>query len=451
MDHALLRPAWRRFRLPDVLLLALLMASSGCEHKSPSAPQASAPRELPEIQASVLAIEPRSWPRRITVQGSLIADDVAVVGAKVAGRVARVQVDLGDHVAAGHPLVALEQQEFQLRVQQAAAELAQARAAVGLAEGMPLESLDPKNSPPVREQQAAWDEARTRAQRMQQLYEQKAVTDNDLDTAVAAAEVAAARYASALNAVNEKLAQIGVRAAALSLAQQQLADATVTAGFEGLVQERHVAPGSFVQVGQALVTLVRADPLRFRGTLPERYAQELTLGQEVRLRIDSTRAPRTVTITRISPALDPLNRSLTFEAEVENADGALRAGLFGEAEVVLDPDARAIAVPVGSIVEFAGTEKVWKVVEGKSQEQIVQTGERRDGYVAVSAGVQAGDMILLDGKAGRVAKVVPAAIPPADNSEHTIAGAPPAPADEPLRQSVDVPQTGTASPPANAE
>jgi hypothetical protein len=95
-----------------------------------------------------------------------------------------------------------------------------------------------------------------------------------------------------------------------------------------------------------------------------------------------------------------------FEAEVDNRDRRARSGLFGEAEVILNPDAQSIVVPAESVVEFAGVEKVWKVVNGKSQEQVVQTGQRRQNSVQILEGLAAGDSILRHGRHGRAARVL---------------------------------------------
>jgi RND family efflux transporter MFP subunit len=362
---------------------------------------------LAVLQAEVLTVRPGPWPLVVRTQGSLVADEVAVIGARVAGRVADVHVDLGDIVRAQAPLVTLDRAEFQLQVSQAEAQLAQARAAVGLGPDDPVEKLDPKSAPPVREEKAVWDEAKAKSLRWQQLRAQNAVTETDYEQVISAERVAEARYSSALNSVNEKIALIGVRAAELALAKQRLEDAVIVTPFDGLVQQRRVAPGTFVQVGNAIATLVRSNPLRFRGTMPERHAQHLALGQQVRLHIESETEPRVAEVTRISPVLDELSRALLFEARVENNDGRLRTGLFAEAEVVLDPAATSIVVPASSLVEFAGAEKVWKVVDGAAREQIVQTGQRRPDGVEVVSGLSAGDVILRDAGLGRVARIEP--------------------------------------------
>jgi RND family efflux transporter MFP subunit len=359
----------------------------------------------PPIRAEVLSIERAAWPTMVRTQGSLFADEVAVVGAKVAGRIAEVHVELGDVLKAGDPLVTLDQEEFRLQVAQAEAQLQQTRAAVGLRPDDPVESLDPENSPPVREAKAVWDEAKAKRDRARQLRSQNTVTQAELEQMVAAEQVAAAQHASAINSVNEKIALIGVRAAELSLARQRLSDAVIPAPFDGLVDERHVAPGAFVQIGVPIVTLVRDNPLHFRGRMPERHSRRLRVGQEVRLQVEAVAQPRVVQVTRISPTLDPLSRSLLFEARVDNADGLLWAGIFAEAEVVIDSDAEKIVVPESAVAEFAGVEKVWKVVDGSAQEQIVLTGERRDGRIEIIDGLAPGDAILGDADLGRVARV----------------------------------------------
>ncbi len=368
-------------------------------------PEAGTRSELPVIKAEVLNVQKCNWPTIVRTQGSLFADEIAVVGAKVAGRVSQVHVELGDTARANAPLATLDQEEFRLQVTQAEAQLLQARAAVGLKPDEPVEHLKPENAPPVREEKALWDEARAKSERWQQLRKQNAVTEADLEQVIAAAEVAAARYASAVNSVNEKIALIGVRSAELSLARQRLNDSVVLTPFDGLVQQRHVAPGSFVQVGQPIATIVRTNPLHFRGMLPERHARKLALGQQVTLQIESISDPRAALVTRISPTLDELSRSLLFEVELDNSDGRLTTGLFAEAAVVLDTSAEAIAVPASAVTEFAGAEKVWKVVDGQTSEQIVFTGKRRDGLIEITGGVNVGDVILWQADKGRIARI----------------------------------------------
>jgi RND family efflux transporter MFP subunit len=398
---------------PGVILLAGgigLLVMAGCGDGPPSEPLTEKAAELPTLTAHVQTIDASPWPTTVRTQGNLVADEVVVVGARVAGRVAEVQADLGDFVSKGSPLVMLDQKEFRLAVSQAEAALLQARSSLGLALDDEMADLDPKSAPPVREQRAIWDEAQAKRARIGQLAEQDAVTEADVEQAVAAERVAEARYAAALNAVNEKIALVAVRAAELDLARQRLADTVVLAPFEGLVQQRYIAPGSFVQVGQDLISLVRTNPLRFRGSIPERYAQRLQTGQTVRLKIESVPGIHEVEVTRVSPSLNEQTRSLTFEALLDNSERQLRSGLFAEGELVLDAEAESLSVPISALTEFAGTEKVWKLVDGVSREQTVVTGKQIGNRVEIVEGLQPGDRILLEAERGMVARVEPIAV-----------------------------------------
>src|SRR5581483_4445755 len=135
---------------------------------------------------------------------------------------------------------------------------------------------------------------------------------------------------------DEQIALLGVRRAELALAQQQQADATIRAPFQGVVQKRQVARGAYLHVGDPVLTLVRTDPLRFVGGVPEREALRIRMGEEVRVYLEGESKPLIAQVSRISAGLDPASRSLTFEADIPNPSGKLRAGVFAQADVVVD-------------------------------------------------------------------------------------------------------------------
>lgn len=408
-SHVHSMPACRRFVARFQFLACWMLLLAGCHGApEPTGPKPTATKEAePELRAVVTEVARHAWPSIVRVQGSLAADEMTTIGAKVAGRVVQVNVDLGDRVESGTQLVNLDRAEFMLLVSQAEAQLSQSRAAVGLKPVDDVQQLDPLNAPPVREARALWDEAKQQIARQRQLQTQNATSDAQLQQAEAAERVAEARHASAINSVREKIALIAVHTAELSLAKQHLEDAIVVSPFEGTIQTRHVAPGTYVQVGQPLIDMIRTSTLRFRGAMPERHAQSLQVGQRLVLRIESIAEPREVTVTRISPALDEVSRALTFEAIVENSTNELRPGLFAEADVLIDPQATAIVIPKSSVIRFAGVEKVWRVENGLAREALVQIGREGPDQVEVLDGLNPGDMILVQGTEGRQAKVVP--------------------------------------------
>ncbi len=383
---------------------AFLFLGQGCQPDA--APQPSTePPPLPTISVETVPVAEQSWPTLIRAQGSLVADEVVVIGTRVEGLVDQVHVDLGDRVKSGQPLVTLGQEQFQLEVERADAQLLQARSAIGLGEDADLISVEPQKSPPVRERYAEWEDTLADLDQAKNLKASNAITDADFRKVETAVDVAKARYDAALNAAREKIALVKVRAAELALARQNLDDTIIRAQFDGEVQQKQVAPGRYVRVGDALMTVVRTNPLRFRGQIPERYALALSAGQKLKLDVQMVDEPLDVEITRISPTVDLQSRGLLFEAVVPNSNDGLRSGLFAEAEIVIDSAATAIVIPQSALVEFAGAEKVWKVVDGKCSEQVVLSGERRENGIEILQGLKPGDVIVSDGSQGRAAIV----------------------------------------------
>ncbi len=381
-----------------------LLTGLGCNARHERAQDSKTVKPVAVVRGETYVVKPLTWPKRVRVQGSLIPDETAAIGAKVSGKVIQVHADLGDRIEQGSPLVTIDDSQYKLLVAQAEAELQQARSAVGLREGDPLEKLEPNNAAPVREARAVWDEAQQSVQRVRKLALENAISETDVEVAESAERVAAARLTSAENGVREKLAMIASQTSRLGLARENLIETVVRAPFSGLIQNREAAVGTYVQTGQTLFTLMRLSPIRFRSAVPERYAHLLRIDQEVRIKLELSLQEYRVKIARISPALDPLNRSLAFEALIDNSDQSLRSGLFAEADVILDPDSQALAIPSSCLVRFAGVDKVWKISDGMIKEQVVLLGQQANDLYEIVAGLKSDDVILLDGEQGKIGR-----------------------------------------------
>lgn len=382
------------------LLMGMLV---GCGSPEPAEPTADAPAAAvgPEKSVAVVEATLQPWPRIVRAQGTLIEDEYALLGAKVAGRVLKVLVDVGTPVQAGQPVAELDTSDFKLLVQQAEAQVLQARAAVGLKDGVPDDQLNPMKAPPVLQEWAMLEEAKFNVDRVKSLAGKGILTQEEIQARESALRVAEARYASSLNAVQGQIALLKLRRSELAMAQQNLEDAVLKAPFLGIIQETHVAPGSYVNVGQPVAALVRTNPLRFRAGIPERSSVGVSVDQPLTLELEGQAEPIKARISRISPALDVSSRALIIEADVDNADGRLRTGLFAEADILVDADQRALAVPARSIVSFGGVEKVWTVVESKAEPRQIRTGRREGDLVEVLGGLEAGDLVLSNGEQGR--------------------------------------------------
>ncbi|REK13095.1 MAG: efflux RND transporter periplasmic adaptor subunit [Planctomycetota bacterium] len=394
---------WRTGSFPGVWATLLCLAVlAGCNrHVAEKAPPKKAPAAEPEQTVQVVEAKLQPWPSVVRAQGTLIEDEYALLGAKVAGRVKEVLVDIGTSVSEGQTVAVLDDEEFDLKVQQAEAQVAQARATLGLKQGVPDDKLDPLRAAPVLQERAMLEEARFNVQRVKGLIGKGIVTQEEIQARESAQRVAEARFAAALNSVQEQIALLKLRRSELALAVQNRQDAELKAPFVGIIQETHVAPGSYVNVGQPVAALVRTDPLRFRAGVPERSAMGVAVGQPIRILLEGQVQPVEARISRISPALDVSSRALMIEADIDNTAGRLRTGLFAEAEILVDADQQVLAVPASSVVSFGGVEKVWAVKDNQAEPRQIRVGRRQGEIVEVIEGLEAGEMIVYEGDQGR--------------------------------------------------
>lgn len=381
-------------RVSAASLVVLALAACGGKSDSSASAQESKRDGVPKA-VETARVEERMLGATVIVNGTLDAYDRATAGAKVAGRVQSLAVDLGSPVRAGQLVARIDPTDYGIRLQQSEAGLAQARVRLGLAPQGGSDAVDPTDTPPVREARAVLEEARASRERYSALLRDGVISKADFDQVQAQARVAESRYEDALEEIRNRQAVATQRRAEVALARQQLADTGIYAAFDGVVAQRIASPGEFVTAGAPLVEIVKVNPLRFRADVPERDAASIRIGQTVQLSVDGATGQYNGRVTRVSPTITERTRVLQIEADIPN-DGALRAGSFARATIVTDSTAASIAIPKEALVTFAGIEKVVLVDKGKAKEKPVTTGRRLGPYIEVLSGVKPGDEVILN-------------------------------------------------------
>jgi membrane fusion protein, multidrug efflux system len=388
--------ACRRFPV-TILVMAVVLACTGCRGDSTAATQpnragqeASAAR-----QVRVTPVAEKPMERSTVALGSLAAFDQATVSTKVPGRLRSISVDLGSVVQQGQVIAQIDPQDYQLRVQQAEAALTQARARLGVPLSGNTDRIEPEQTSTVRQAQALLEEAKTNRDRQATLFDQGIVARSLLDSAESAYKVAVSRYEDAIEEVQIRQSLVAQRRTELALARQQLADTAIHAPFDGAIQEKRASIGEYLGAGAPLATVVRMNPLRLRVEVPEREAQQIRIGQSVRVTTEGDPNVYLGRIARLSPVITPQTRMLIAEAEVAN-DGSLPPGLFARAEIVINDDTMAVTIPTNSIVTFAGIEKDVVVQNGKALEKPITTRRRTRDWTEVTSGVKVGEMVVVE-------------------------------------------------------
>jgi len=381
-----------------IVLLAALLAGAACRSDYPASGQqrpAGEGRGGEAREVRVARVSEMPVGTSVTVAGTLAAKDEATLSVKVPGRLSSVPVDLGSVVRRGQTVAQVEQQDYRLRIQQAEAALQQARARLGLQPDGSDDLVDPEKTATVRQARALMDQSLSVRTRTATLVEQGVVSRAEFESSDAAYKVAVSRYQDAVEEIRNRQALLSQRRTELALAKQALADTVVVAPFDGLVQERRASVGEYLGAGAAVVTIVRVNPLRFRGEVPERDAASVRAGQQVRVTVEGDRGLYAGRIVRLSPSINQQSRVLVVEAEIANS-GSLRPGGFARADIVTDDSGTAVTVPSNAVVTFAGIEKVITVEGGKAKEKPITTGRRLDQWTEILSGIAVGESVVLD-------------------------------------------------------
>src|SRR5947207_1938937 len=254
-------PSLQRSRLILLGISALLMASAaGCKSDYPASGKAASP-DVKGAARPVKTVKVAETPigETVTVNGNLAAYDHITVGMKVPGRLQTISVDLGSVVRKGQVIAQLEQQDYKLRVQQAEAAMAQARARLGLSPDGADDRVSAEETGTVRQAKAVLDDAKLKRDRAATLVQQGITTRAELDSVDSEYKVAQSRYQDALEEIRNRQGLLAQRRSELSLAKQQLAGTVVYAPMDGVVQEKKSSSGEYLTAGAPAVEIVQME------------------------------------------------------------------------------------------------------------------------------------------------------------------------------------------------
>lgn len=356
--------------LPTLLLTLLggfFFLFSGCTRGKPSeaTSQQSAEQAIP---ITTKAVETRELRRTVEMVGTLNGWEEVTISNEMAGTIEKISVDLGDRIKKGQLLIRFDQREAQLAQAQAEANLEAGKKA--LAQG-----------------QAEWRDADLNLKRIKELHSEGVIATSQLD-------VAQSRFDAVEAQVRAREADLDRFRALVDLAKKRLSDTEIRAPIAGEVRQRLVSTGETIKEKTPMLQLVITDPLKFQGTVPERFAPDIKTEQPVDVQVEAfTDKAFPGVIQRVSPAVDVQTRSLALEARVPNADRRLKPGFFAKGSIFIGVNPQAVFAPEEAVYSYVGITKVFIVRDGVAQEKQVKTGLRREGWIEIPEGIQAGDMV----------------------------------------------------------
>ncbi|OYW41412.1 MAG: efflux transporter periplasmic adaptor subunit [Brevundimonas sp. 12-68-7] len=346
-------PVHRAPTLIAVLALALLTAACGGSEGKET--DAEAPNAVGQAVTAV-TVTSSDLPRVISASGTVTAWEEVPVGAETGGLVATaVYVDEGEYVRQGQPLVQLNDAllRAQLRQQQAAVQTAEAN--------------------------LARDEAALA--RSQELKERGFLSQASLDTALANQRASAANLASAR--------------ASLSETQTRVDQATIRAPVSGLISSRSVTRGQIVAAGSELFRMVRDGRLELDARIPEAELALVRAGMPATI-ISDQAGQASGAVRIVTPQVDPETR-LGVARVALSGGTALKPGMFARAEIDAGSQP-SLTVPAAAVVFRENRAGVYVLAADSTVRfQPITEGGRSEGRVAIAAGLEAGQRVVVEG------------------------------------------------------
>ena len=333
---------------PRIVGLAVLLgcvALTGCAGKAGDAPdKKDKPQAEEAIPVEVVPVARRPVAASYAGTAPLEARAESQVVAKTSGVALQVLVEVGQQVRAGQVLVRLDSARAELQAAQSEAQL--------------------------RKLEANYNRSR-------QLASQQLLSANDLDQLKFDLENA--------RAVNR-------------MARLELSYANVLAPISGVIAERSIKPGNFVQINTPIFRIVDTSRLEATLNVPERELATLKSGLPVQLGVDAL--PGQVfqgRVDRVAPVVD--SGSGTFRVVCAfDGGGLLQPGMFGRMKIDYDQRADALTVPRNALLEDNDDPAVFVVRGDKAARVPVKLGYYDGPWVEVRDGLKPGDRVVTAGK-----------------------------------------------------
>jgi membrane fusion protein (multidrug efflux system) len=341
------------FRKFLLLSSALTFAVPAC--KNSEAAPTSAAKEEPPLHVSTAVASQQPMPEFLTLTGSLLADKQSDIAADASGKVLSTKVERGQSVKQGELLATLDASAAALS---ASAALAQEQLAKTQAE-----------------------QAKTECDRAKQLFDSGAISKAEYDRTVS--QCTGTQWS------------VAAAAAQHGSAAKMVGDSAIRAPFAGIIGERYVSVGQYVQPSTRIVSLFSIDPLRLELSVPESNVALVRPDLQVDFQVAAYGSQVfSGKVRYISPNVRASSRDLVVEAVVPNPDGKLRPGMFATVRLKTGEKPQVV-VPLAAVRKDLDPPRAYAVIGGHIEERVLQLGEEQGGVVALLSGVKAGEALVL--------------------------------------------------------
>jgi RND family efflux transporter MFP subunit len=343
-------------RFASLPLAALLLASSlslatGCKNAAATPP---APAQQVPVAVATEAASPVDAPRTLSLTGTLRGARETDLAANIAGKVNSIGVQRGEPIAK-NAIVA------QVDVRSAALALAEAKVAV----------QSSKLQGTINDSECA---------RYEQLRANGVVAELEYD------KITAKCKADPLN--------LQAAEARRSIAAKNVGDGVIRAPFSGVVTERFVEVGEYVQASSRVISIAEVEELKLELSLPEQNFPDVKVGADVHFHVGAYPTERfTGKVQRVSGAVRE-TRDVLVEAIVKNPDQRLLPGMFAQVELSIGHEALP-SVPKSAAFPANGKTNVFVVKDGRLEQRVLHPAPAVGDRIPVRRGVELGEQVVV--------------------------------------------------------
>ncbi len=239
-----------------------------------------------------------------------------------------------------------------------------------------VELTNSEETAQLAEAQATVDESTRQFKRVQNLIEQQLASETRLDVEKARMQTAKARLEAIIARLDDRL---------------------IRAPFSGILGFRSVSPGTLLRPNTIVTTLDDIRIIKLDFSIPETYLSVLNKGQEV-VAISAAYPDQTFsgTVQTINSRVDPVTRSVTVRAHLNNDARLLRPGMLLTVNLVRNRSS-ALVVPEEAVIPIQDKQFVFVVRDGTAQRIQIQAGRRRPGIIEVLEGLEPGQPVITQG------------------------------------------------------
>lgn len=400
--------------LTATLVAGLALINAGCSKKD--ATKANA--QIPPPTVIVEQVEQKTVPIYSEYVGQTKADETVELRARVEGILQKIYFKEGSPVKKGELLFTIDKRPFQATLQSARA--AQAKAQSDLAQAEQRTDVIQAQAQLV-DAQATFSKTQQDLARIRPLAAQKAVTEIELDAAVAADKSAKANVdakqanltnleASVKYTIERAAAEVSAAKARVTQAELDLSYCDIYSPINGIIGFQQVDEGNLVGRGDAtlLATVSLSNPVLVDFNLSEVEYLKLVSRDNPGARANSIRFqlilsdesvhPEPGTFKVLDRTVDPATGTMKVQATFPNPGSYLRPGQFARVRVAVSEVENAVLVPQKAIQELQGAKTVMVVdAQNKVQIRTLRLGDKAENYYVVLDGLKAGERVIVEG------------------------------------------------------